>query len=1082
MKSNESNLNIINRRTKKTSRKTLTPFQKLKKRLMKDFQKKKLIGDIIINESEYEILVDYFKTKCKGIINSNIHSANEDPIFAIALVQVGIKYYDGSYWSHVAEILGLKKINAVYQGIIGDIFINTLIANNKIILDRGEKVTNILMHGFVSDYYANEMFNFLFKYYNIDLERDLQRNDKEMMNSLIEVIKRNDNTGRTYLLVKQTANAISANIRGGKIRLRHLLKLIDKCFWEQITPVNPVSRLAILFNNWQENSDEYKLQFEKYHTHNTNIGKKSYFSPYIKCDFNNTSFKLILPTQLIKFEFDKDIKWNIYNNESLKTVKTALYPAVTGLKTEAIEININTEDLFSEFIFELTYEDNRIRLFKIKADCIRFFDRDGDLIDNVRNLPKGEVFAFTRENEIPISAALIETEPTRNLLRSYFEFEYGDVVRLPDGKPISIGKKLEEGLLRRKMLNGCHSIQDNNSIPIYSDPPSILLKIQARRANGTAIDINGSRYHLFDYETTTIELGDRSGETGYILNLGDYGCKEDGLYTVFVDVPNDRTNRLWQFALVNKISYDFEDAPYIFRTKGTIRFNDELSVNPKYSRVMKNIDENSFNFLIDPDIDYLQFEYETVNSSMDLYFEIPVFKWRFDEKQWNIEKPMDIWHSDFPSLIYIKYPDEKIKMSMDEQLDFDKSSGDQSVIYSKLKAKGIFECDTTRFKSWFGREKIVRSIFIDFPEKREEFIKVITQSKVESHILKSDFEASKLIGEVDIVGKANYYVDIVLLDTNQKLADKLQIVDGKFLINAVLNSGIYRVNVFEDEEDDTGFGISNYLPIGTFDHNLINPYNLQGKSIAIRYIKKKTSITPQYLSCQYIITNLQKVNKNDNHNYTGNLSRETAYGYASLYNNVNVQFFDLNKLKYVTLTYYDGYDYLEFLFDTNRRIIVKKEEEGLTRAVKYRRYESLYPEDYVYMVEFMNDRLNAIEETAPAIENLLVNEMAWEQKFDKDINFEESNRLQIEKSQSKETLEDEKETIQGIQQKDIMDTNLSDIGISMLVVNYLKKANIKTVRDVVEKGSKKLCNVNGINKKMHKEIILKLHSIGVTVK
>ncbi len=67
-------------------------------------------------------------------------------------------------------------------------------------------------------------------------------------------------------------------------------------------------------------------------------------------------------------------------------------------------------------------------------------------------------------------------------------------------------------------------------------------------------------------------MGDRSGETGYILNLSDYGCTEDGLFNVAVDVPNDRTNRFWQFVLINGISFEFEDAPYIFKSKGTIRF------------------------------------------------------------------------------------------------------------------------------------------------------------------------------------------------------------------------------------------------------------------------------------------------------------------------------------------------------------------------------------------------------------------------------------------------------------------------------------------------------------------------------
>lgn len=935
-------------------KKVVTPFERLKRRILKGFEKKVFIGDIIINDVEYEILLDYFRTKCSAIMNSHLN-AFCDPVFATALVQIGIKYYDGNFWGHVAQLLGLKRISPTYQGIIGESFTKTLLAYNKLFIDKSEKVNNILMHGFVSDHYANEMFDFLFKYYNIDLERDLQRNNAEMMRGLIEAIQRDDNTGRTYLLVKQTANAIRANIRGGKIRIRRLLRLIDKCFWEQIIPANPVSRISILFNKWQENSNEFRLQYNKYNNGSANGGgKKSYSSPYIKCDFKNTTFKLVLPTQIIRFEYDKDIKWNIFSNGEQRTVNTLLYQAVTGYKTETSEISIKAEDIFNEFSIELVHHGNRIRLFKIKADCVRFFDKDGYYLNSDSSLPMGEVYAFTRANEMPRSEALVENEPIGSLIRSCFEFEYGDIVRLPDGKPISIGKKLEEGLLRRKALNASYAIYNDANIPIYSAPPTILLKIAAKRANGTLINVNGSIYRLFDSETTIIDLNDRSGETGYILNLGDYGCEKDNIYTVIVDVPNDRTNRFWQFALINGITYEFEEAPYIFKSKGTIRFNEGLKVYSQDNEILKNCDENSFNFAIHTEVDYLQFAYDTERDSIKLCFEVPALKWKFGSGAWNLDKPSDIWHSEFPSMIYIKYPDDRITLSMDEQIEDENNSDSQMVKCMKLKSEGLFICDTTRFKSWFGREKIIRSVYIDLPKNRTEFIRVITRSVIASQILTTDSNYEKLIGKLDIIGNSNYYVDVRNLETGELLAEKLPVIDGEFVIEGIIGSGKYKISVFEDEEDDTGFGISNYLPVGDYEHNLVNPYDLQGKNIAIKYIKKgESSLFIIQPSCQYIVRNLKHIDNNDRHNYTGTLVTNTIYGSKTICNAVNVNIPDLNKLQFIYLTYYDGYDYIEFLFDTYRKFIVKEEEKGLTRAVRYRRYESLYPEEYVYVGEYI---------------------------------------------------------------------------------------------------------------------------------
>ncbi|MBU3112710.1 hypothetical protein [Clostridium lacusfryxellense] len=98
-----------------------------------------------------------------------------------------------------------------------------------------------------------------------------------------------------------------------------------------------------------------------------------------------------------------------------------------------------------------------------------------------------------------------------------------------------------------------------------------------------------------------------------------------------------------------------------------------------------------------------------------------------------------------------------------------------------------------------------------------------------SHILKYDFDSENIVGELNIIGKANYYVDVILLETNSILVEKMSVNIGKFEVRATLGSGLYKVIVFEDEEDDTGFEVSNYWPIYEFNQEIINSYNLQGK-------------------------------------------------------------------------------------------------------------------------------------------------------------------------------------------------------------------------------------------------------------
>ncbi|MEL1135046.1 DNA-directed RNA polymerase subunit alpha C-terminal domain-containing protein [Desulfitobacterium sp. THU1] len=1142
-----------------TSKKTITPLDKLRKRILREFPKKKFIGDIIINDSEYSLLIDYFKKRCRFIAENNMSSLN-DPIFASALVQIGIKYYDGRFWGHIATVLGKERINANLQGLIGEVFIYTLKKHNKLLLEnRSERVNNILMHGFVSDYYANEMFDFFFKYYNIDLERDLSRNTTEMMNNLVEIIQRNDNTGRTYLLVKQTANAISTNVRGGKIRIRRYLRLIDRCFWEQIMPVNPVNRISILFNEWQENSPEFKLQMDRYNNNQVNGGKRSFSTPYLKCDFRRTRFKLILPSQLIKYEYDEDVEWKIKWRDQIRTRKVLLSQGVTGLKTEESELFIDNEDIFNEFSFELMSRNGRIRLFKLRKDGIRFFDREGNHINSINHLSKGEVYSFTTIDEIPRSDALIEMERIGDMIRSCFEFQYGDVLRLPDGKAISIGKKLEEGLLQRKSLTKAYASYEEEKLPVFSSPPTLLLKINEKRVNGTVIEINGNRYRLFDRETTVINLEDRSGETGYILRLADYGCEGNGIYTIVVDVPNDNTHRVWKYVLINGIGYEFEEAPYIFKSKATILFNENLKINALDHGMEKNPDENSYNFEITSDHDEVRFQPSDI-PNIYLHFEIPVLKWKFDDGSWNIEMPSDLWHSDFPQVIYLKYPEDRIKLSMDELLEDQTNAIEQAVSYQKSKAKGIYECDTTRFKSWLGRDKIMRTVFLETHHTRIEVMRVITRSVVLSQLIKGDYKNGELIGEFDIVGHGQYYVDISLDHPHKIIAEKLPIQNGKVRIKSDLNSGLYKLAIYEDEPDDTGFGISEYYLIGEFKHNIINPYNLEGKHLEIKHLKKGLdSIFQMNLSCTYVIANLKRINNNDLHAYQGTLLIN-RFGRSAIAYTVNVKIINLDRLHFIELTYFDGYDDVEFLYDRDRKIICKVEEKGLRRAVRYRRYECLYPEEYVYVIDFTNDvpeiplqpKIQATEQKVinpPAraskeqSNSVAIEEMSFTartynvlnrarihtagdiQKHSPESlrrvrnlgrrNMEEiiqkmealglslSEPSQVEvatTSQAEVTMTSQAEvasishaevastpqtevesTYQPNEKDEIFDRRLSEIGLPMLTVNCLKKANVVLIRDVLDIGDKGLGRIQGFNKNMRSELDEKLYKFGITI-
>lgn len=1074
------------------------PFYKLKSRIMKEFPQKKLIGDISIEDEEYQMLVDYFKNQYRRII-SGYYDPN--PNLAVVLVQIGIRYYDGSFWPHLAHELGLKSIPANQQISIGDTFYRTLAHYNKLRMQRGEYVKNILMHGFVSDHYSADFFNFLFAFYRIDLERDITRLNRVMMNDLYEVMVRNDNTGRTYWLVQQTADAIRANPKGTKIRIRRLLRLIDRCFWDQITPRNTANRLTRNYIKWQLESEDFQIEAKKYHGgYQVNHGPKSFSSPYLECSLSNSIFWLVLPTQLVKFDYADNLTWKITHDGQTNWYTVESYQGVTGLKTEQISIPILPEHIFSNYDIELVYGETRLRLFKIKSDCVRFFRKDGVFIQG-NTLPQGEVYAFTRCGETIIFDGYSVSERRGNLTLYYFVLEYGDILRLPDGKPLAIGKKLEEGMMPRGRLFGAYSYINGEQVPIYKKPPIVFIKMIPSRAAGTIIIVNTTQQYRFSKESAVeVELDDRSGEIGYILKLSDYGCIQNGTYEVVIDVPNDRKNRYFQFALINHFEFSFEDAPYIFKPRGTIRFPENLSIiSDNGGDKIKG--ENAFNFVIDPQKDNITFYFKWEDNELPLSIFVPAFKWRFDNGPWVISQPPEIWHSDFPKMIYLKYPDDSITLSLDDDsILYDHTV--QSQTFYKLKEKHQFECDMTRYLSWLGRSKDIRTLYLEFSDRREEFFRIITKSQVSSCIIRGDYEKDLITCQFQIIGKSNYYADVAFGD--RLIAEKIEIQNGRIDLSVEISSGRYTVLVYEQDDDGTGFGEPCFLPIARFDQEILNPYDLTGKSLIIEYLKTgELSIFKEQINGKYIISNLRRDNAKDKQRYVGRMSVELQGEFVAEFD-VQVVFEDLEKLRFAHINFLEeNGDYEKFYYEEYLKILAKYEDWRLSSTERYRRYKVL-DEDYIYVVNFIDSYVHTkninmkssfrryFDEIKPTIKNNKL-EVKWKESGKKLSNLSHYQSQKNQKTVNDYRAQDTQKTEH---ENEITETSLSakskpvsisvkNIDLHPMVYNCLIQSGYQTVDDLVklisQKGINGLNSIRKLNADMQAQVINSLRKQGINL-
>ncbi len=1009
-------------------------YQKLKSRIIKQYNKKKLIGDVVLSDTEYEYLLEDFHEKYKMIMLFPEHKIN-DIIFAVMLVQIGIKYYDGKYWIHVASELRMDKLPANQQCWIGESFTNTLEKTKKTIVDKNENVNNILFHAFVTNNYAGTLFEFLFAYYNLDLERDLSRNTTEALSALCDVIIKNDNTNRTYMILRQTADAVALNLKGSKVRIRYLLKLIDHCFWDDIDRIESSNRITQLFFKWRDESVNFSEEQNKTFGEKFEVRKKKLSAPTLYCNLHDNIFEIKLPSQLFKFEQMDECYWLIINKGKSSELSVECKETITGIKTTETCIRIMNEDIFSKYECELYYKNVRIKRYLLQAEDVRFFDKDGNCI-RVDNISKGECFAYTTiENEVK-TLGLIEKYQRGNLMFYSLYFEIGDIIKLPNEKIISIGNTSVEGLSIRGMIQGANAIgNDGKNVNVYKEVPPILSYIEKNKCQGTAICINNNIYRFSECDYWNISVDKKTNSEGYLIQLNQFEAICEGLNTVIIDVPNDRKLREYQFVYIKGFDYEFEDAPYIFQRRGTISFNSDYTIENEF---LEKLEKNKYSFKIEESDMELLIKIIIDNKKIPICIPIPALFYSFSKFYWQIKKPDDIWHSELSQYIYLKYPVEKLNIYIG------KYSSTEVSFHINVNREGVFQIDTTKFLSYINGSTIITAISIDDGNSEFDFLKIICRSFVSNSIFETDYENRKIIGKLNIVGKSKYFADVYYKDT--LLAEKAPVENGIMEAQVEILSGKYTFKIYE-VQDEFGFD-EIYDEISVIEQELINPLELTNTAIKINHISQNLKMNGVILDIKeydYYIGSLEKI---DSHSYSGILIALFHHNIVIYANFIKVIFPDLNKVEEAYIIFIDEYgDECEYLYDSKKGCIVENEYKNCSRSEAYRRYEfSLYPEEFIYNVEFI-EKNTCLEEQG----------ITWIEK-QKDIS---SNKSTI----WKEKVNMEEESIDNLYLSFRSYNCLIRVGISTIgeLVDYIKKNGLSKIRNLGRKNKEEIINKLDVN-------------------
>lgn len=1049
---------------------------RLQRRVSREIKVKKYISDIKITDYEYQLLRGYLHYAFKLAIKTGI--VPDKALFATAITNVAIKVYkDGNFWSNFSKEIE-QVIHPNHQVSIGNKYFEILEYYDLARVEQSKYVQNILLHCFVSDNYANSYFEFLFNFYRIDLDRDINRLDTETMRGLMDSICSEENMGRTYMLVQHIGQAMAANRRGATIRIRNHMKLLDKLFWDENYEIKSNHRIYNLMQDWARTSKDVIGEMESYTT-GRRRGAKRFQSPHLLIDDETDTLRLVIPSQSIKQIEAEEIFWKISGCVERK-LPVELKESVIGYKVLETNCIIPWEQALGSFVVELcTDSGERLKRFNIKNSDVRFFDKDGFLVQS-NSIKTGDVTSISKKDQEIKSSAIIDTRIVNDMLITYFNFEYEDILHMPDGHMIIIGKpEITNSIAGKGRISGARCYVDDKEYQLYGNLPFLVLRMKIQKFHGTSITINGKKHKLSDLDYEQFLLNDKTDDVGYYVNLSSYFGDSDGINRIIVDIPGG-SRPSWEFVYIHNFNAKFDEAPYVFEPRGTVTFPEHINIKEIEEFCDKEPNNNSYKFIINEINRTLDFVMDINGIDVNISIDVPALFIKNSNGEWDSNRPAPIWYKDLADIIDLSIPYHKFALYMDDVFLDNVGDSSREVLYRKVGENDYVRCDITKFKSYFTGDDVERQLKIRFGEIDTTLFTIIVHSKVISLQAIGDFERNTITINAEISGKSSYYIDVH--KDGQLIADKIPFINGNAIVQWDITSGIYSIEVFELENDDSGFDSSEYYSIGVYDQELLNPYDMTGRAFKIVQIEDKfNSDSILALRSVYYVQDLVKTD--DNHFYNGMMiaKKSQLMGSEMAAFPVSVYFENLNKPNYVWITFIDEYnDNCEFLYDTRKMGILQEENHVLRPLTCYRRYTMLNEDESVFHVDFISpseydyDKLPTMIEFPEGYAGIRFNSSYYKSQKG---GFEKIK----DKSNTKNITKDFRKTlpIKKIPEGGVL---LEKAGFTNRAYLCLKDAGIDKLDDLAKMTEKEILSLEKVGKTTFYEVRKILASYGMKVK
>lgn len=820
-------------------------------RIEREFHKCAFIGDITVNDEELVIIKNYVVSQIKKL--SCGEGIENDIIFIYGLVLFAQrKYKDGVFWPVLGEIIGYKPALSVQTQIL-DVMKNTLTSAKKYYLENGtNKFQNLCMHSFVTTPAANDLFDYLFTFWKIDLQRNIDNlygdDGKDIFDTLIEKIKQNKTGKPINGLLVHTSLALLANPVGSKNRLRNYLKLIDRWFWDEdsLRKYHSDNRILSLMRNWALSPNSaFQRSFNSGGKRGLTKGERVHSKPILHCVVKEGKFYLSLQRQLLKEEPINDVTWTTTTcNETHTVTPEIIKNGKLGYYSVESFTPISEKDIFHRISFSLS--DGRCTYYEgsIKENEVRVFDESGKSIDLENGfIQKGTYLILSSNGDVSIIGKHTNQTKTNSFSCCYTKLDDGDIVISPSGKAYLVGTNIKEGLVgeRNKTI---HVENEDGSYPIYTQSPSYLLRINESNLRGSYLRYDGKNYRLSDIKFEKIHFDNEAVDSYAILfSLSQFELK-DGLNRFLIGLPGNSKKEI-DFFLLKNFVFSFENAPYIFATVGKLSFSKTPYIDTRVDCFEHSPNRETLSFSLDEknvsneDVvkdKLIKLSITCNNFKGNICFKIPALYWGYNENDIkNFDRPQDISLKSMPENLYIsnQFPYDIQEMDLEDSDIVIKPEQSKESDFIKLRI-GYIKSESEIEKS---KERRFLSLRCGH-NKTISLMSILMRSIVKSKMIFGDFITNTIQGNVEIEGEGPYSVTIY--DTsNNPIAEDIPIENGHFECQFDSLRQFYKIQIFEIEENDFGFdSVATPLLKEPYLLRLIDITHLEGKTATITNIQK----------------------------------------------------------------------------------------------------------------------------------------------------------------------------------------------------------------------------------------------------